>query len=437
MKKIFLITCLFLTQTLSVFSQSSTKVIVYVRTTAGDLVSGVSITLTATDYSKTLTTDEQRKATVDLTAAGVYTAKISLPSSSSYMLTDTEIDSKQTTVSEGETDEIYFGVKLKPADETNNEEELKATLPSAFTKSGSTTTKVDKLSNDQLKAVTNFTLHIPNKSKIVFNKAVNLSGEDTIGRLARLDQYVFMEEVGEVGLASDLMPELDTQATITLYGLNIINLGEGYKPAILKDDLVPSSTEVKNIKLDGTNSVSFQVEGFSTYSYIPTLQLDNNELTTDVAEYEVTGRIDDLDSEIIAFLNDERINQDIPINADGTFKIALTLAEKENELQITATGSSKQMTSETLEITFNTQENITPAKTKNTNYTNLAAFALIALGLSTGIGYYLYKNKYLKRKQKSIKMPVRKDQFDSRLLTPEEKAIFDVPGDDKQQVPKM
>jgi|GEM_PF-6983225 len=406
---------------------------VHVQTSVGDKVEGIEITLAGPNsYEQTDSTDSSGVAQFIDLEIGEYTAKIKLLAGGNYELVAGEVASKTRTVAADEIEEIYFGVKIKEGDEVNGEEEeeeeeeANAKIPSAFYKSGSTSTDLSNYSTDQLKAVNNFTLHQPDFSKIVYTQAVDLSSTTAQSRLANLDQYVFLDQLGEVAIASDLMPELDKSATVTLYGLSFVTLGTDYKPTIMKDDVDPEADEVSNITLSGSDTISFDVSGFSAYAVRPTLLFEETEISTETETYTLSGKVDDLDSEITVFMNDSRVNKAITVEDDGTFVVELELEEGENVVQITATGASEQSHAQALTITY------TPAAgtSKGTDWTLYAGIALLVVGIGSG-GYYYYKTKYLPRKQAQgdplAPSPLDKKTekgFDSRLLTPEERIVF-------------
>ena len=428
----------------SVFAEEETieekaTIVVYTKTLEGDLIQGINISLKTNNYDQAKNTDVQGKAVFSGLQAGEYTIKINLTEGSNYELTSGEIATKNKTVQAGEQVEVYFGVKPKQKETVNqkedNEQTIEIKLPTRFYLPTSTTTKLQGYTKDQLKSIQNFTLHVPDIAKIVFNTSIDLSMNETVTRLNKLDQYVFMDHPGEVSIATDLMPELNKPATVTLYGLNFVSLGSDYTPAIMKDD-AEAGKNVENIILTGSSAVSFDVTEFSTYSIRPTLKFEELEYDVDQPEHEIEGMIDDLDSEIIVYLNDEKLTQAVSISDDGSFTVPVELQEGENIVQVIATGISEQSTTERLTIINTTTD--TQEEDGTNSFTLIIAILLILSGIGL-VTAYLIKTKKIKLFKKKDTTTKTKPQFDSRLLTPEEKAAYDTKISNKESelTPKM
>lgn len=407
-------------------SANDAEIDVYVQTSQGERVQAIEITLTGpSSYSQTKNTDSSGKAAFTALADGDYTATINLLAGGDYELVAGETKTKTRTVTSGTVEEVYFGVKTKTSDETDGETNIKPEIPSSFYASGSTTTVVKDLTTEQLKSISNFTLDTPGFSKIVFNEKVDLSSQDTLQRLAKLNQYVFMDQKGEVTIASDLMPELNKKATVTLYSLSFVSLGSDYTPVILKDDFEPSGSEVTNVTLTGKDKITFDVSGFSTYAVRPTLIFEEKNIDTDQQKYTLTGKIDDLDAEISVFLNNSRIEQDITPDSEGNFSVELELKKGENNVQVTAKGVSEQSYGEALTINYGSNEK---NPVSSTNWSLIIGIVLLA-GAVLGGGFYYYKTKYLPRRRS--KQQVK--SFDQRLLTDEERIVFKNENGQKEQ----
>jgi len=430
---ILLLFAQFLPISLSIAQAEKATLTVYVQDNSGEKLEGIDISVTGPgNYDGTKSTGSEGTASFTELIDGDYVTTINLLTGSNYELVAGESSSKTRTLSAGDTETVYFHLKLKTTDETNGEEEEttgNAEIPTKFYQTGSTTTDISDYTEEQLASIKNFTLHIPDFAKIVFTQSVDLSSKEAIGRLKGLDQYVFLDQKGEVAIASDLMPELNKPATITLYGLNFESLGTGYSPVILKDDNEANSSEVTNVTLTGANTITFDVKGFSAYAVRPTLTFEETELETDQEEFTLEGKIDDLDSEFTVFLNDKRQDSDVTINDDGTFSLTLKLKKGENTVQVSATGASEQTFAEIVTINYKPSQ----GSGSGTDWTMIAGIGLIGLGLVCG-GVYYYKTKYLPKKRAtqttglgsgSLKKSGQTgDQFDSRLLTPEERAVF-------------
>jgi len=394
----------------------STSILVYVKTADNLPVEGINLSITSESYNDAGVSDSQGKVTFDVTdaRADTYAITISL-SGANYELVSGEVATKSVTIADDEQKAVYFGVKEKAAvvDETNDNKTID--IPSEFYSSGSKTTVLKDMTSDQLKAVSGFIIHKPDLAKIEFKEKVDLSSTTTINKLETLDQYVFIEIPGEVSLASDLIPELNKPATVTLEGLNFVQLSQGYTPMIMKDDQ-DAGTSVSNISLINGDKISFDVSSFSSYAVRPTFEFEENEIETDQTTYTLNGKIDDLDSQISIYVNDESQNLIIDINDKGEFEIPIELTEKENVVQVLAIGASEQTYSEVVKITNpNLEETVADSSGMSINLTLVFGILLFAMAIGGGAGYYYYNKK------QKVKSPKIATKYDNRLLTPEER----------------
>jgi len=396
---------------------------VYVKNSANDPAADVSIKVTGpSSYSNTFNTDSTGKINISALALGDYTAVINLTETDPYELKSGEQASKTVTLADGETKDITFLVTDKApvvGDETTEPATLQ--LPSIFTQTGSTSSNLTKYSDAQLKSIKNFTLHVPGFAKVVFKEPINFaSSKDKINQL---DQFVLLQQPGEISIATELAPELDKPAVVTFYGLKYNPVGENYKPVITRDDQIPTGNEVTNINLTGTDTISFSVSGFTTYSLKPVLYFAQTDITADTQTYKLEGQVDDLNSQISISLNGNRINQVVEVNNDGTFSANLDLKRGTNEIKVSATGTSEQVTTTDLTIKYNTSD----GNSFSTDLTLVMGIGLVLVGVGAG-SYYLYKMKYLPQKamNRGKKQITRgtTENYDSRLLTPEERRVF-------------
>lgn len=391
----------------------------------GSKIEGIEIELEGpNDYSSSKNTNSSGTAEFTNLEAGDYTAAINLLSGSNYELVSGETGTKTRTISDGGSDTVYFYLKEKTStedteDEDDTEETASTSIPSKFYQSGSTSTNISNYISSQLAAINNFTLHIPDYSKIVFTETVDLSSSEAQTKLKSLDQYVFLDQKGEVAIASDLMPELDKAATVTFYDLKLVSLGDEYKPVIIKDEFEAEEDEVSDISMTGGDTITFNVSDFSSYSFRPTLKFDETEIVTDEKNYTLKGKVDDLESNISVFLNNERINEVIDIEEDGSFKIDLELDKGDNSVQITANGISEQSITDSISIELTSDG----SQNAGSSITMILIGILVILAAGAS-GYVYYKKKYLPKK----KAAMLKDTsgYDSRLLTSEEQAVFKV-----------
>lgn len=398
---------------------------IYVKKSNNDPAADVSIAITGpSSYSNTQNTDSAGKVALTALAAGNYTVVINLTEADPYELKTGETASRAVTVADGETKDVTFTVidKASPTDGDETTEPTTLQLPSIFTQTGSTSTNLTKYSDTQLKAIKNFTLHVPGFTKVIFKEPVNFSTSKD--KINQLDQFVLLQQPGEISIATELAPELDKPAVVTFYGLKYNPVGEDYTPLITKDDQIPAGNEITNINLTGTDTISFSVSGFTTYSLKPILYFTQTDITADSQTYKLEGQVDDLNSEISITLNGSKINQVVEVNNDGTFTANLNLKRGTNEVKVSATGISEQVTTTDLTIKYGTVEK----NNFSTDLTMVMGIALVLLGIGGG-SYYLYKTKYLPGKaaggkNKKLKVTANSENYDSRLLTPEERRVF-------------
>lgn len=129
-------------------------------------------------------------------------------------------------------------------------------LPEEYQQEGSETTDLSQV--DDLSSVENFTLDIPGKNKVVFNEPVDLSADDIFDRI---NDGVNIDETGKVEIDSELLPELNKPASITMSGIDLES------PEIIKDR--EEEANVSNLNYDRDSQIlTFDVEGFSTYEAV-------------------------------------------------------------------------------------------------------------------------------------------------------------------------
>lgn len=401
------------------------QITVYTQTNSGNRIEGINVTVSNDGYNQSKNTDIQGKAIFDELSPATYTIIINLTGSSKYELVSGESVTKERVIEAGETEDVYFGLKLKNTDEGTDDsevedEEVTINIPSNFTSNGAETTQLNNRKMSELKNMEQFTLEIKNRSKIMFQENIDLSKEETINKLNKLSNYVFMDVIGEVTIASDLIPELDKPARVYFYDLNFVRVGDSYTPLIVKDD--QETNDITNIKLVDNDEIQFDVEGFSTYSVRPTLYFEQDEIQTKDFTYVLTGQVDDLDSTLAVYLNEERYEFEDPIsvNEDGSFEIPINLEDGENIIQIIATGVSEQTNAKTLTIVRTDEEAVEEPIDESDGINVLfIVLAIIVLAGAVGGGYWYY-NKSKKNSKPKISNTIGA-KYDSRLLTPEER----------------
>ncbi len=448
MKKLFLffLILLFTTFTANLFIKAEEDeaptndgiIAVYVQTSQYDKIEGMSINVRSASYNQSKTTDVQGKAVFSDLEYGDYTVTLNLPDNSEYILVTGETPEKNVTVTDSSTNSVYFGVKKNPNyKDPNTPETVELILPSIFK---GKTTDLNGKTREELKNIENFTLEVPGKVKIVFSEKIDFSSDDTISRLRELDKYAVLDQLGTVSIKSDLMPELDKPAKITFFDLKYIPLGNDYTPLILTDSVI-NTTAVKNISLRG-DKIEFEVTGFSTYSLSPQLKFTDIPEEVEESELQLTGKIDDLDANIIVYLNGQLLDQNISINDKGEFTINLNFEDKENEIKIITTGISGEQTTQTFKITYTGSQKSEETPTQGNNvsqtFSIILALFLVITGISSGAWYYYRTKKNLPiwpfggDKESNEQTVPQAKKYDERLLTEEEKKLFKT----KQEPPK-
>ncbi|MBN1915640.1 Ig-like domain-containing protein [Candidatus Dojkabacteria bacterium] len=331
-----------------VVSALENKVItVLIKDENGNGVPAINVTLIGSDgYSSTVSSSKTNGSAVfdDIEENGEYTATVTIPSSSSWIMKPGEGTSKSVEITDtNDSETIIFRLVKKETAEEVNYKILDVTMPSSFTKVGSTSTILRNIKISEVPAVKNFTLDDPTANKIVFLQEVNLSDNSFAEKFAQLDRYVSISETGRVILDSDALPELNKKAKITMRGMNLVS---GSNPTIVEDGSV--TTKVTNI-MYSNQILTFDVAGFSNYAFKPTLKIEAPESTMEPT-FTIQGEVDDLDSLIDIYLGEERILEELEPEDDGTFVFSYNLEEEENSFRIIA--SSKN--GETAEVEFET-----------------------------------------------------------------------------------
>ncbi|MBU0976735.1 MAG: hypothetical protein ABIE03_01995 [Patescibacteria group bacterium] len=146
--------------------------------------------------------------------------------------------------------------------------ELKIQIHERYLAQNSNTTRLDKMTQKQLKNVENFTLEVTEKNKVIFQNKLNLSFQERIQKLNKLDAYIDFDTTGKVSIDSEYLDFLDEPAHITMYGLPYDTT-----PLILKDGKLVTNGEVSNIVYTYSTSekkgtLEFDVTSFSTYQAV-------------------------------------------------------------------------------------------------------------------------------------------------------------------------
>lgn len=173
--------------------------------------------------------------------------------------------------------------------------DLQITLPDDLIVPGSTTTRIDQFTNEQLKSIPNFTIELVGKNKVVFKNPLDFSDTVTIELLNKLTDYIDIDTLGKVGIDSQNLPFFNSPATIYMYGLPFENT-----PLIYKDGKLVTNEEVSNIvyiySLSKGGTLQFDVASFSTY------EAKAAEISQLDQEYKIPGEFSTLRIVIIIFL---------------------------------------------------------------------------------------------------------------------------------------
>jgi len=277
------------------------------------------------------------------------------------------------------------------------------TLPDQFSSKEGETTILNQLTMDEAKQVENFTLHIPGKGKIIWQQPLDLSTQEIANMFTELDRYVQIE-TGSVSVDSEQLPILNTPAHIEFYNVHLV------EDIIIFKDGEPAVDAVSDLQYDSeAATLSFAVDGFSTFAIAPNLKLSEETLNleaTENGEVNISGTVADLDAWFKVELNGEKIDitkDDLTIEDTGVFNFPLYLTNMENEIIISAMAVSGITESQTINIHYpNGQaEKVEQADEENdeTNATGII-LAIVAVIIALSLGaVYLYTNYNKKQKK--------------------------------------
>jgi hypothetical protein len=261
-------------------------------------------------------------------------------------------------------------------------------LPSNFTKKGSKTTDLSKISDP--KKVKKLTLHVVGKGKIVFKDTVDLSANKTIAAFEKLNKYLIIGP-GYVDMNSKILSALNKKATIVMYKLKHI-----FTPEVLVDGKKDTKKVVSNVVYDKkTGTLTFDVAHFSIIVAAPKIELFEPSIDrVDNPNASIKGRISDPNATLTARFNEQDIESIAVDLKRGEFTLeGVTFREGENFLTIEAESKLGKVLPLVKTITYQP----TTAAVDTTNQTNypLLIFNLIVLVIFLMLGGYLI---YRKRK---------------------------------------
>ncbi len=247
-------------------------------------------------------------------------------------------------------------------------------------KENSTTSDLRGLSVDDSKEVEDFTLDVVGKSKIEFLEKVDLSGEEIADKFVKFEEYISLKS-GAVSIDSEAIPQLNKNAKITFYNLNLLKDEiEIYKDG--KD----VTDEVKNLEYKNKN-LSFEVDSFSEYKVgtgLTILQPIEN-ITVEEGSYLIKGKVSDLDSKVVVEVNGKKYDVK-DVDDQGRFEKEVTLKDGENKVSVLATSVSGKVDKKDLVITWEEQSMFS-----GWIYLVMGVFSLFLL--TGGVVYMVIRNK--------------------------------------------
>lgn len=412
-----------------------------VVTADGTAVVGVEVNLASTDLTpevtKELTTTGGNNRFNGL-SAGNYTLTIVFPTGIEYELATAGTGTKTVKLSEtNQSETVTFLVKKKAPPVDENWEKIKAIkLPEKLTKIGSTSTDFSKLNKDKLNAVENFTLDNPGVNKIVYLDKLNLSNFNDFARINLLGDYIDLETAGKVKFDTDLFSVFNKKARITMYNIKLVQLEDLPTAIILRNGVESSSTT--NVSYSN-NQLSFDVDGFSTYTLKPQLVVDYSNLVaaTDKGapdtyknegnSFKFVAQVDNLDAKVTVYSNGNVVNIPTTPAATGRVEGDITLASGNNRIRVEARLPNGEKVEEFFTVTF---EQPVVAENGASNVFGIIMFLLILLAGGGLAVYYFVKLRKKEAKkdapESEVKTEPKKPNYDPNLLTDEEKQLYDV-----------
>ena len=164
------------------------------------------------------------------------------------------------------------------------------TLPETLLIEGSSTTRLDQMTKEQLKSVDNFTLEIVGKNKIVFSETLDLSSDDAIEQINQLEKHIDLDTIGKVYIDTNALPFLKAPAHISMY-----KVPYEVTPILYKDGDIVTNKEVKDIWYIYSQSeggtFEFDTFEFSTYVLIPVDKKIYEEVILEEPTFQGTERL--------------------------------------------------------------------------------------------------------------------------------------------------
>jgi hypothetical protein len=264
----------------------------------------------------------------------------------------------------------------------------KVTLPSIFTKKGSKTTDLSKISDP--KKVENLTLDVVGKSKIVFKDTIDLSANKTIAAFEKLNKYLVVG-TGYVDLNSKILSALNKKATIIMYKLK-----HTFTPEILINGKKDIKHIISSIDYSEKNGVlDFDVAHFSKLeAAVKFIILYPTSTSVSEPNTEIKAKISDPTAVVTGSFNGVKLANITPDKETGEFTLKdLTFNKGVNVLKLNAESKIGKVAPLASKFTYGEAETTTEKATRTLTLTILLIGTLVALMVAIIVVYFIYKNK--------------------------------------------
>lgn len=251
-------------------------------------------------------------------------------------------------------------------------------LPTAFTQAGSSTTNLAAIADP--KNVTNLTVEVVGKNKIVWNETVDLSSMETANKFKSLDQYIKATNTGVVELDSKNLAELNKKTTITMFNLPFVST-----PKILVDGKVNPKVVSDISYKNGT--LAFTAAHFTKFEVAPTIEIlePKDNFTTSKSKITLYGKVSNPTATVSATLNNKDLGAFKVAAGSGEFSKQIALEKGKNTIVVRAKGLIGATASATVSGVF---------KPTVAAATLLLIVGLVVLIATLGLGgYYFYRRK--------------------------------------------
>ncbi len=335
-------------------------------------------------------------------------------------------DEDYEVATSGKSIHVSDGIEPKPEPEPEEENPLiTVKLPATFTLGGSQTTQLKELTEEELSKVSNFIIDILGNGRIEFLEDLDLSSEDTRLNLEILNEFLEIT-TGRLSLNTESLEELNKEARIYFYNLDLVPTADF---SIYTDNQISS---VESISYDEeSRTLSFNVDGFSTYAIGPGLTVTEQEDTSTTEDhYTIMGSVIDLDSSLEIIHNDTTIEESIEISEDGTFSVTIILGTLVNTFTVKATSVGGITEEISFEVTKSPGNSLLGIEFDNPLLLAMAIIIFILFVVTVAVVAYLVLGEYklvdrLKKnkKESNIKVSLKEKPMEPVVNIPEYKNI--------------